>query len=53
MGKRIPGHERIVREKGYLYYIDSEGYPARAKMKRGGTKKKASKKGTRKKRSMK
>lgn len=40
MGKRISGAKKIKREAGYLYYIDSEGYPARAKMKRGGKKRK-------------
>ena len=37
----------IKREKGYLYFIDKQGDVARAKMARGGTKKK--KKATKKK----
>lgn len=30
----------VVREKGYLYYIDSEGNVCKAKLKRGRAKKK-------------
>ncbi len=37
----------IKREKGYLYFIDKQGDVSRAKMARGGTKKK--KKATKKK----
>lgn len=40
MGQRIKGHKKIKREKGYLYYLDKEGYPARAKMARGKKKRK-------------
>jgi len=37
MGERIV-ETPIKREKGYLYYIDKEGYVARAKMKHGANK---------------
>jgi hypothetical protein len=35
MGERI-GTEKIAKELGYLYYIDTEGYACRAKMKHEG-----------------
>ncbi len=34
----------IIREKGYLYFIDSEGNIARSEMSRGKTRKKGSQK---------
>ncbi len=39
MGKIIAKNV-VVREKGYLYYINGEGDICRAKMSRGGKKKK-------------
>ena len=39
MGKIIVKNV-VVREPGYLYYIDGEGNVCRAKMSRGGKKKK-------------
>ena len=39
MGKIIVKNA-VVREPGYLYYIDGQGNLCRAKMKTGGTKKK-------------
>ena len=37
MAERI-GKEKIEREEGYLYFIDKNGYVARAKMNRKGRK---------------
>ena len=39
----------IKREAGYLYYVDKQGDVSRAKMARGGTKKKRVKKKAKKK----
>ena len=37
MGQRV-GKEKVHREKGYLYYVDKEGYISKAKMQHGGRK---------------
>lgn len=41
MGSALCEHKGMKREKGYLYFIDKKGNLARAKMARGGGKKKA------------
>jgi hypothetical protein len=33
MGERIVPNVKIERKKGYLYYIDKEGYVCQAKLK--------------------
>ncbi len=50
MGEKV-AKVGIKRQKGYLYFIDKQGDVSRAKMVRGGTKKKkkATKKATKKK----
>lgn len=40
MAGKIIVKNAVVRESGYLYYVDGEGNVCRAKMSRGGKKKK-------------
>jgi hypothetical protein len=40
--------DAVKREPGFLYYIDGQGNLCKAKMKTGGTKKKAAKKSAKK-----
>lgn len=41
MGKVLCKHPGLKREKGFLYFVDKKGNLAKAKMARGGGKKKA------------
>lgn len=41
MGEVLCKHPGLKREKGFLYFVDKKGNLARAKMARGGGKKKA------------
>jgi hypothetical protein len=45
---RILIKDAVDRKKGFLYYIDGKGNVCEAQMARGGTKKKASKKKSKK-----
>jgi len=40
MGKRVPGHAKIKREKNRLYYVDKQGYISSTSANRSGRKKK-------------
>lgn len=40
MVKQIVARNVVTREKGWLYFVTAEGHVGRAKMKRGGKKKK-------------